>query len=217
MTRCARLLLFALSPCYSFAQVTPEYQQPFTQSLPGPRKDTSFKIVQVTQAAPDKTPAYFINGTMVEGSTLSLINPAKIKEVRVEKEVVKFNGIQYNGKISLNLTEGIKLITISELLRKHVKTINNKRFIVSIDGVILDEEYDKVYVDESYLLRLFIKELKKPKEKLDIRIIELLTKTPGNIQKVNEVRIRGNNQFTISGKQALSGRLYDASVAALAN
>ena len=62
-----------------------------------------------------------------------------------------------------------------------------------IDGNIINGnyEYDKYMIDENNLLRIIVDKIENTKEKIDLGVIKLLTKSDENMKKLNEIKIRG--------------------------
>ena len=60
-----------------------------------------------------------------------------------------------------------------------------------IDGSIINADYDKYMVDESYLLTLIVDKIENSKENISLGLIKLVTKSAENIKKSKEIRIRG--------------------------
>ena len=63
--------------------------------------------------------------------------------------------------------------------------------IFTIDGTIINSDYDKYLVDENYLLQIIVDKIFIAKEIIDLGLIKLLTKSQENIRKSKEIRIRG--------------------------
>ncbi|WP_207423804.1 hypothetical protein [Desertivirga brevis] len=135
-----------------------------------------------------KSTAYFVNGMLVDESMFRTIKPAQLQNIKIEKDVVELDGTLYQRKIYSTVKEGVdfKLISIRELIKKHVEIIEKRHLVVLLDVEIVNGDYDKININENALLRLIIKDLKNPKEGLDVKIIELLTKTTEKIKKVNQ-------------------------------
>ncbi len=125
---------------------------------------------------------------LVDESMFRTIKPAQLQNIKIEKDVVELDGTLYQRKIYSTVKEGVdfKLISIRELIKKHVEIIEKRHLVVLLDVEIVNGDYDKININENALLRLIIKDLKNPKEGLDVKIIELLTKTTEKIKKVNQ-------------------------------
>jgi hypothetical protein len=49
-------------------------------------------------------------------------------------------------------------------------------------------------VDENYLLQIVVDKVDLKSEKKDLYLVKLLTRTPENVRKSKEIRIRGANE-----------------------
>jgi hypothetical protein len=60
-----------------------------------------------------------------------------------------------------------------------------------IDGDIVNADYDNYVIDENNLLTIIIDKFQNTKERIDLGLIKLLTKSEENIKKRNQIMIRG--------------------------
>ena len=84
----------------------------------------------------------------------------------------------------------LKLISLTDLKNKYTN-LKDKSVVFMIDGSIINADYDRCMVDESYLLTIIVDKIENTKEKIDLGLIKLLTKSDENIKKSKEIRIRG--------------------------
>lgn len=89
-----------------------------------------------------------------------------------------------------------RLISLNNLKSNYIKP-TEKSTIFKIDYDVINAEYDSFMVDENFILKIIVEDFQNKKEKLNVRFVNLITKTKENIRKSKEIRIRGNNEFTI--------------------
>lgn len=154
--------------------------------------DSSIKVSYAKQLKVVTPSAFYLNDQFI-GNTLWGINLNSIESVNVVKEAATINGIQYNGKIFVKTktTYVLKLITLNDLKFKYTN-LTSPSVLFMIDGNIVNADYDKCLVDENNVLQIFVDDFNNPKEKLQLTVVKILTKTDDNIKKAKEVRIRGN-------------------------
>lgn len=150
--------------------------------------DTTPKVVQVKISnAPQ--PAFFVNGKFASGL---LIDPQLIDSIKVVNGEVQMDNQKYKGQVYIQTKTaiGLRLISLTAVKDKYTE-FKNKPVIFLVDGKIVKEDYDNYVVDESYVLQINVDTVNNPTEKIDLGVIELLTKTAANIKKSKEIRIRG--------------------------
>ncbi len=123
---------------------------------------------------------------------LSFINPEKIETLKVEKKQHKINGIPYDGKILITMKSNYKsqFLKLEALSSKYLK-LNGNPIIYQIDSKIIGNQKDEIFIDENFILKIIVKEIKTSEKNTAINLISILTKTSDNIQKANEIRIKG--------------------------
>ena len=152
--------------------------------------DSTIKVIYADKIADEKKPAFFINGTFVGYSFPININD--IDSMNIVKEDFEFDSVKYYGKILISVKANFspKLISLTALKEKYT-VFANKPVIFTIDGTIINSDYDKYLVDENYLLQIIVDKIFIGKENIDLGLIKLLTKSQENIRKSKEIRIRG--------------------------
>jgi hypothetical protein len=138
--------------------------------------------------------AISLNNKLVNELVIKHLDPDKIESVNVKKGPFLINNISYNGKIIIKTKDDYQpnLISLNQLKTKHINVKENAT-IFQIDNKIITADYDTYLVDEKYILNITVKTFKNPKEKLNINIINLMTKSVQNINKANNIILRGNN------------------------
>lgn len=154
--------------------------------------DSSIKVTYTNKLKLETPPAYYLNGKFIGGS-LPGINPNTIESITVLKGADTINGMQYNGRILIKtkLSYTPKLVTLNELKFKYTN-LADKSVVFMIDGSIINADYDKYLVDENNVLQIIVDDINNPKEKIQLELVKVLTKTDENIKKSKEIRIRGN-------------------------
>lgn len=152
--------------------------------------DTLLKVVYAEKTNKTRTPAYFLNDKFVSQSLL--LNPNLIGNIKVVKENIQVDNVQYYGQIHIKTKNNYspKIISLTNLKDKYTN-LKDKATIFMIDGNILDADYDKYLVDENYLLTIIVDKIENPKANINLNLIKLLTKSEENIKKSKEIRIRG--------------------------
>jgi hypothetical protein len=156
--------------------------------------DTTLKVTYVDSIDFEKSPAYYLNGQFVSETILKTLNPNLIEGISVKNQEIEIEAHKYYGQVFI-ITKGDylpKLISLNELRTKYTN-LKNTLVIFTIDNEIINEDYDKCIVDENYLLKISIKKIENDKEKLNLTVIQILTKSEENIRKSKEIRIRGLN------------------------
>lgn len=151
----------------------------------GLESDSSLKVVYVNKESNIKKPAYFLNEKLVNETLIGTLNPMLIDSIKVLKDSIQIGNIQYYGQIHIKTKSSYnpKLISLTDLKDKYTK-LKNESVVFMIDGKIINADYDKYMVDESYLLTIIVDPIENSKENINIGLIKLLTKS-------KEIRIRG--------------------------
>jgi hypothetical protein len=84
----------------------------------------------------------------------------------------------------------IKPITLRELKEKYA-TSKDRPAIFTLDGEIIDYDYDNYQLDENKLLTVRVEVFENTKEKLNFILIKLFTRSQKNLQDRHKVIIRG--------------------------
>jgi hypothetical protein len=152
-------------------------------------KDSTIKVLYTNKTNNLFQPAYFINGKFVGQFSL---DPKFIDDINVVKGEIQIDGIKYIGQIFIKTKSDYnpKLISLAALKDKYTN-LKNMPVVFTIDGNIVNADYDKYVIDENYVLQIIVDNIKNTKENIDLGLIKLLTKTEENIQKSKEIRIRG--------------------------
>jgi hypothetical protein len=138
----------------------------------------------------EKEPAYFINGDFINQFTLKTIDPLTIDSIYVDRKEIKINNTIYYGQIYVKLKDEYnpRFISLTDLKKKYVKS-STRNFIFIIDNEIIRGDYEKLIVDEKYILKIVVDTMRS--EKSDLDIIRLITRTKENIEKSKQIILRG--------------------------
>ncbi|MBW2963108.1 hypothetical protein [Mesonia aestuariivivens] len=140
-----------------------------------------------------KPAAIFVNDKFVGSQEmLNFINQDKIETINIEKEIFEINGTEFYGKIYIKMKPdyNLKFLTLEELSAKYLELIENP-IIYQIDEKVIKNRKNKILVDENFILKIVVENVKTSEKNTEINLIRLVTKTPENIKKANEIRIRG--------------------------
>lgn len=154
--------------------------------------DTALRIVYVDKKRPAHQPAFFINGKFVNTDPLlNSLTPSRIENIEVINGDTLIDNVQYYGKIHIKTKSGYnpKSISLTELKNKYTD-LKGKPVIFMIDGNIVNADYDNYVIDENNLLTIIVDKFQNTKEKIDLGLIKLLTKSEENIKNRKNI-IRG--------------------------
>lgn len=180
----------------SFAQVKPvkplehKIDHNWTKKQYERATNDTIPKVYIKQKNNDLSPLVYLNNQYVEHLSLKTIYPDIIEKIEIEKDSVNLNGNKYYGKIFISLKKGYKpaLISLNELKRKYTNVTSPTIF--TINREIIEEDYNKVLLDEKFIHNIEISEITIPKEEIDITMINIFTRTQENIENSNRIYIR---------------------------
>jgi hypothetical protein len=158
-----------------------------TKRTQGP--DTALRVIYADKDGLNQTPACFINGRFVMNPNINTQNIVNI-DVRNVDTIV--NNKLFHGQIYIKTKKGYtpKLISLTELKNKYTN-LKSKSVIFMIDNDVVNADYDKYMIDESYLLTIIVDKIQNKKEKINLGLIKILTKTEANIKARNQMILRG--------------------------
>lgn len=167
-------------------------------------KDSKLRVVyndSIEALQIGKTPAYFLNGLFTNEISLRTLDSNAIKSIAVEKNTFELHGLEYVGKIKITTKENyqLKLVKIKEFANTYLPSKSTPR-IFQIDEKILDGNEEECLIDANYILKIEVNKIKSVQLGTYLYFIRLITKTPENIKKANEIRIRGIDKKTIADK-----------------
>jgi len=151
--------------------------------------DTTIKVIYSNKISKSPAPAFFINGKFVLNPLLS---PKHIDSISVVKSEILIDSIKYSGQVYIKMKDAYapKLISLNALKNKFTD-LKDKPVVFMIDDNIVNADYDKYVVDENYILQIVVDNIKNVKEKIDLGLIKIFTKSEENINKAKSIRLRG--------------------------
>jgi hypothetical protein len=185
------LLLFSLLGIQAISQIIEsnsiaevnKYSQ-LNDSLP--------RVINKNNPLAHKNAAWFVNNQFVGESGIKALNPDLIATVNVEKKNVEIDNITYDGKVTITMKEGFltRFISLNDLKSKYTN-LKAAPVLFMIENDVIQGDYSKCMVDENYVLQIIVEKIAIKSEKMEFYLIKLLTRTPENIRKSKEIRIRG--------------------------
>ena len=151
-------------------------------------------VVNLKEAKKGTNVLYYLNEKVVDEHVINAINPNKIKGIKVEKESIEYDKVNYSGIIYIQTKENYKprLITLNALKSKYLDLADKTSTLFMLDEKIINMDYDEFKVDENYILKIEVQSVENSKEKLNINVIRLITRTKENVEKANTIRLKGN-------------------------
>jgi hypothetical protein len=153
--------------------------------------DTSFKIIYANKSKNTNSIAYFLNDRLVDLSLFGSINPNNLEKPEFIKNSIRIENIFYETqfKIHTKANFNVKIVTLTELKKKYVAQ-KDKSVIFTIDGEIIDYDYDNYQIDENNLLTVIVDSFVNRKENIDLTWIKLLTRSPKNLNDRAKILIK---------------------------
>jgi hypothetical protein len=113
----------------------------------------------------------------------------------VDRHSTKIGSKIYRGQIHIITKKAYQpnLVSLTSLKSKYSKETST---VFMINDEIVERNYDDYLVDQDYILRIIIKPVDISKEGIRFNLIQILTKTDDNIKRVNEIKIRGDENLT---------------------
>lgn len=165
-----------------------------------PLADSVIKVINLDESKElekkfhsEKGKALFLNGKQVDASVWSTLPFSFMDSMYVVNENITIDRVsyfrQYHFRTKSSYTP--KIVSLNDLKAKYVN-LKTRHTIFMLNGNILDTDYDTYMVDENYILQIAMETLPNTKKNRDIGFIKLLTRSPENIKKSKEIRIRGS-------------------------
>lgn len=137
--------------------------------------------------------AFILDGMLVDETTVRRLNPLYIEKINVEKEKYIIEGKEYVGKVDVTLKPEFSpnFMTLKALTDKYLE-LDDQPFIVQVDDDILHKDLTEYVIDEKYILKIIRSKVNTSQDGVKVNFIQIITKTPENISKANEVIIKGS-------------------------
>ena len=138
-------------------------------------------------------PAYFLNGERIDEDVLNALNPNRIKSIDVDKRKMTIEGVSYYGSINIYTKKAYKpkFISLNALKEKYIEA-SDLPTLFMIGDKIIEGDYDTYMVDEKYIMQVKVSEVKNEKEGIELQVIHLLNRTEKNLEKANQIRLKGD-------------------------
>ncbi|MEI7828182.1 MAG: hypothetical protein WCI31_00360 [Prolixibacteraceae bacterium] len=187
-------LLFSFLGIQAFGQISEINTNSFVNKY-SQLNDTLPQVVYKNNPFSHKDVAWFVNDLFVGQSGMTALNPDLIATLNVEKKDIEIDNINYYGKVNITMKENYhpKFISLNELKSKYTN-LKDSSVLFIIENDIIRGDYAKCMVDENYLLQIVVDKVDLKAEKMNFHLVKLLTRTPENIKKTKEIRIRGANE-----------------------
>src|SRR5690606_30316487 len=150
--------------------------------------------VSYQQKPADKNFALIINGELIPHFDIATLDINVLGTFNVKKTDTVINGHTYNASILITTKDGYTpdYITLNDLKRKYTD-VKTGPVIFMINDRTINENYDKVTVDEKYIQKIAISTIQNPEEDINVNLIRLTPGTKENIKKSEESMIRGGS------------------------
>jgi len=135
--------------------------------------------------------AWFVNSQQAGESVARSLNPEQIASVDVTKKMMQIDNVSYDSQVTITMKEGYcpKLVSLSELKTKYIN-LDDRPVLFMFENEIVQGDYGKYLVDEHFLLQIIVEKVEVKSGNLDFYLVRLLTRTPENIKKAKEIRLR---------------------------
>ena len=138
-------------------------------------------------------PAYFLNGHLVDETFVRCMDAQKIENIEVIRDSIKIENVQYYGQIRIESKRDYqpKIISLKDLILKYT-ALTAPPDIIMIEERLYTEDYEHKYVDEKYILKIVVQELKSDNRDGKLILAKLITRTEQNVAEANRIIIRGD-------------------------
>ena len=185
MLKLSNLALLFFLTSVAFGQEMNHFSKKYSE-------DSEMEVINLTNGADEEDQvALFIEDEFVGNQTMySSLNPDKIENLEVDKELFRLHNIQFDGKIILSYKEEYQpeYVSIKDLILEQTDIKNP--VVVQIDEEVLDLDYAICKLDKNYILKLILKEIPTSQKGQNILLAKFITKTPANIAEANTITIK---------------------------
>ncbi|KQS91946.1 hypothetical protein ASG21_05670 [Chryseobacterium sp. Leaf394] len=131
-------------------------------------------------------PDAFFNGNPACFETIRVIDPKNIEHIEIEKSNDLHAGKDKKRVIIKTKTE---MISMRDFIKKYSIKSGHK-ILVSIDGEMINESFENLLLDESYIMQVKVSDLDKIDHNNTFTHLKIFTRTAENVRKANEIRLR---------------------------
>ncbi|MBD1425770.1 hypothetical protein [Sphingobacterium arenae] len=186
------LLLIVFTSTHSFAQRAKNvFSRKSTPVTINKNRDTSLRVIIVDKEKQVRQPAYFVNDRFVKNH--GFIKPERIENIHIIKRDTVIETQTYAGQIHIKTKANYtpQFISLAELKDKYT-SFKDMPVVFMLDADVINSDEENFFVDENNLLTIIVDKLKTNKDNAEIGLIKLLTKSKENIDKRNNIMIRGD-------------------------
>lgn len=190
-------LLFIMVTGYSQSKKELSANEPISTHNQKNKTDHSIPVEYLTKKKNQDNVqiAYFVNNTFAED--LSAVSPNEIESIQVVKRDTTVNGHFYPNRIMISLKKGyalhpVKKITLNELKRDYTH-LNGKPALFTIDGKLINADYDFYKVNESHISKIQIEKLIPVSSSNPIWLIHILTTLSEKKSLSHQIMMRGSS------------------------
>jgi hypothetical protein len=157
------------------------------------------RVNYTDSATHGKKIAIFLNDKFVGSSINKIIKVDLIENFSVIKEPYVQDSTHYAGQvyITAKANQNLKLVTFNDLKQRYTN-LANKPAVFMLDGDVVNENYDKCFVDENNLLEITVDRVVNTKENINVTLVKLFTKTEENIKRSQNIMIRGADDLALN-------------------
>lgn len=132
----------------------------------------------------------FLDGNEASFEIVKTLDPNIIESISIIKGN-QVHGMEDKDKILVTTKSGhkVKLMSMSDLIKKY-SLPNDERILISIDDEIIDENFEKLYVDESHIMQVKVSFLNRIEKEHVWVYLKILTRNAVNVKKANEILVR---------------------------
>lgn len=195
------ILLFIMATLNGYAQSKKDNKT--KENLLAPQemensRDTTFQVEYVHESnkTGNKLPtAFFVNGEFL--NPFISLDPRQIENIEVFKRDTLIEGKKYYGLIFIkaknyNSNDVARPITLNDLKDQYTN-LKNKPAIFTIDGKIINADYDHYKIDKNTILKIIVEKFVGAGAYKELWLVKVLTKTEENIKKSRQIMIRGTS------------------------
>lgn len=157
-------------------------------------QDSIPSVVYKQDKMNDNRPLIIVNGKNQKYTSLQTVNPDWIESIEVKKSKNPEDGIYEHGEVHIFMKAKHKMewISLNELKKKYIEDSDLPTMFM-LDDEFISEAYESFFVDEKNILKLEVSEINQVETGIKFQLVQLLTRSKENIEKANEIRLKGNN------------------------
>lgn len=186
---------FLLVAGLSYGQTNPQKLSGISiqEHRPYQETDTIPKVVYANQIAKKTNLVVYLNGEKVDQQVLNAIDVNRIGELEVSKDMKGHDASLYDGVLYVTTKDGYKpkLISLNELQEKYLDKVKGP-MVFRLNQKSLVADYDQKLLDEHFIMKVEVEEIRNDKEGLFFNSIHIITRTKENLEKANTIILRGD-------------------------